>query len=74
MGANQDFVQRTVVLVTAMMGALLDGTFDTLVCMTIHRKASFEIGFCNSMDSGGESMQESFSKLAKMTLLWYCVI
>ena len=48
-GANQDFIQGTVVLVAAMMGALLDGTFDTLVCMTVHRKASFEIGFGNSM-------------------------
>ena len=74
MGTYQDLIQGAVVLVAAMMGALLDGTLDTLVCMTVHRKASFEIGFCSSMDSGGESIQESFSKLAKMTLLWYCVI
>ena len=73
-GTNQDAVQGAVVLVAAMVGTLLDGTLDALVCMTIHRKASFDIGFCNSMGPGGESMQGSFSKLAKMTLLWYCVI
>ena len=49
MGANQNLVQGAVVLVAAVMGALLDGTFDALVCMTVHRKASFEIGFGNSM-------------------------
>ena len=38
-GANQDFVQRAVVLMAAVMGALLDGTFDTLVCMTVHKKS-----------------------------------
>ena len=36
---HQDLVQRTVVLVTAVMGTLLDGTFDTLVCMTVHSKS-----------------------------------
>ena len=74
MGTHQDAVQGAVVLVLTMVGTLLDGTLDALVCMTVHRKASFEIGFCSSMDSGGESIQESFSKLAKMTLLWYCVV
>ena len=63
-GANQDFVQRTVVLVAAVMGALLDGTFDTLVCMTIHRKASFEIGFGNSMGSFQKTIQEKRSNVA----------
>ena len=38
-GANQDFVQRAVVLMAAVMGALLDGTFDTLVCVTVHKKS-----------------------------------
>ena len=49
MGANQNLVQGAVVLVAAMMGTLLDSAFDALVCMTVHRKASFEIGFGNSM-------------------------
>ena len=73
-GTHQDAVQGAVILVATMVGALLDSTLDALVCMTVHRKASFEIGFCSSMDSRVESIQESFSKLAKMTLLWYCVL
>jgi len=36
MGANQDPVQRTVVLVLAVVCALLDGTFNALVCVTVH--------------------------------------
>ena len=35
-GAHQNLIQRTVVLVTAVMGALLDGAFDALVGMTVH--------------------------------------
>ena len=38
-GAHQDLVQRTVVLVTAVMGALLDGALNALVCMTVHHKS-----------------------------------
>ena len=38
-GAHQDLVQRAVVLVTAVMGALLDGALDALVCMTVHSKS-----------------------------------
>jgi hypothetical protein len=37
-GAHQDFVQGAVVFVAAMMGALSDGTLDTLVGMAIHIK------------------------------------
>ena len=64
MGAHQDLVQRTVVLVAAVMGALLDGTFDALVCMTVHRKASFEIGFGSSMDRFPKTMLEKLSCVA----------
>ena len=39
MGAHQDLLQRTVVLMTAVMGALLDGTFNALVCVTVHSKS-----------------------------------
>ena len=39
MGAHQDLIQGTVVLVTAVMGTLLDGTLDTLVCMTVHNES-----------------------------------
>ena len=74
MGADQDFVQRTVVLVAAVMGALMDGTFDTLVSMTIHRKASFEIGFGNSMVSFQKTIQEKCSNVAFLQILCYFTI
>ena len=48
-GAHQDLIQGTVVLVTAMVGTLLDGAFDALVGMAVHKKASFEFGSGNSM-------------------------
>ena len=38
-GAHQDLVQRAVVLVAAVMGALLDGALNALVCMTVHHKS-----------------------------------
>ena len=41
-GTHQDLVQGAVVLVLTMMGTLLDGTFDALVCMTIHKKPPFK--------------------------------
>jgi hypothetical protein len=37
MGANQNPVQRAVVLGVAVIGAGFDGTFDALVCMTVHK-------------------------------------
>ena len=38
-GAHQDLIQRTVVLMAAVMGALLDGALDALVCMTVHNES-----------------------------------
>ena len=73
-GAHQDLVQRTVVLVAAVMGALLDGTFNTLVSMTIHRKTSFEIGFGNSMGIFRKIIQEKRSNVAKGLRLCYSLI
>ena len=64
MGADQDLIQGTVVLLAAMMGTLLDGTLDTLICMTVHRKASFEIGFGSSMDRFPKTMLEKLSCVA----------
>ena len=43
MGTHQDPVQRAVVLVFAVISTLLDGTLDTLICMTVHKKASFDL-------------------------------
>ena len=51
MGTHHDLVQGAVVIVLTMVGTLLDGAFDALVGMTVHRKASFEFGFGNSMVS-----------------------
>jgi hypothetical protein len=39
MGAHQDLVQGTVVLMAAVMGTLLVGTFNALVCVTVHSKS-----------------------------------
>ena len=38
-GADQNLVQRTEVLVLTMVCTLLDSTFNTLVCVTVHRKS-----------------------------------
>lgn len=35
-GADQDPLQRAVICIGAVMCALLDGTFDTLVGMAVH--------------------------------------
>ena len=40
-GAHQDPVQGTVVLVVAVIGTLLDGTGDALVCVAVHKNSSF---------------------------------
>ena len=36
MGAHQNTVQGAVVLAVAMIGTLLNGTLDTLICMAVH--------------------------------------
>ena len=41
MGAYQDSVQRAVVFAVAVISTGLDGAFDALVGMTIHKYASF---------------------------------
>ena len=38
MGTHQNPVQRAVVLGIAVVSAGLDGAFDALVCMTVHKK------------------------------------
>ena len=38
MGTNQDLVQRAVILPLTVMGTLLDGTLDTLVCIAVHNE------------------------------------
>ena len=36
MGANQDSLQGAVIGILAVMGTLLNGTLNRLVCMTVH--------------------------------------
>ena len=43
MGAHQDPVQRAVVFILAVISTLLDGAFDALVGMTVHKLASFAL-------------------------------
>ena len=74
MGAHQNLVQRTVVLVAAVVSTLLDGTLDTLVGMAVHKKASFSIGFGNSMDIFPKTIQEKVSNVAKPGFLCYSLI
>ena len=40
-GAYQNALQRAEVGLIAMMGALLYGAFDALICVTVHRSSSF---------------------------------
>ena len=70
-GTNQNLVQGAVVLVAAMIGTLLDSAFDALVCMTVHRKASFKIGFGNSMGPVFKIMLAKVSNVAKPLFLCY---
>ena len=43
-GTHQDAVQRAVVLGVAVIGAGLNGAFDALVCMAVHKSSSFLFG------------------------------
>ena len=69
MGTHQDPVQGAIILVFAVVCTLLDGAFDALVGMTVHKKASFEIGFADSMAHAAESMLEKVSKVAFWKIL-----
>ena len=71
MGAHQNLIQGAVVFVTAVVRALLDGAFDTLVGMTVHKIASFEIGFGNSMGPVFKIMLAKVSNVAKSLFLCY---
>ena len=42
--AHQNSVQRAVVLGVAVIGAGLDGAFDALICMAVHKCSSFLFG------------------------------
>ena len=48
-GAHQNPVQRAVVLMVAVVGAGLDGTFDALVCIAVHIVFLLQNGFGHSI-------------------------
>lgn len=49
MGSYQDPVQGAVVFAVAMMGTLLNGTLDALICMAVHNVILLFIWYGNSM-------------------------
>ena len=63
-GTHSDAVQRTVVFLLAVMCTLADSTLDGLVGMAVHKKASFEFGFGNSMRSRLKTILGISSKVA----------
>ena len=71
MGADQNTVQRAVVFAVAVMRTLLNGTFDTLVCLAVH------VWFLLFFDSGivlpekQENKQEKHSIVAFVEFPWY---
>ena len=71
MGTNQNPLQRAEIFLTAVVCALLDSTFNALVGVTVHKKASFVFGFGNSMGFFQESMQEKLSNVANTEHLCY---
>ena len=64
MGAYQDPVQRAVVLVFTVVGALVHRTFDTFVGVTIHNCFLLLFGFGYSMAERQKRIQGKVSKLA----------
>ena len=61
MGAHQDPVQGAVVLAVAVICAGLDGAFDALVCMAVHKSSSLVFGYRQSMPPKRPSMLEMVS-------------
>ncbi len=45
MGAYQNAIQGTEILIAAMMGTLGNSTFNALICVTVHNGASFHNGY-----------------------------
>ena len=70
MGADEDAVERTVVLAVAVISTLLNGAFDALVCLAVHRFSSFDLGCKHSMPRQRASMQEIASNVAFPIEIW----
>ena len=61
MGAHQDPIQGTVVFGIAVIGTLLNGAFDALVCLAAHGVFLLLFGFTDSMPRGKEEIRKNFS-------------
>ena len=68
-GTHKDPVQRTVVLILAVIGTLLDGAFDALVGMTVHGIFLLLNDFGLSMPPDVKYNPERFSNLAFETIM-----
>ena len=62
MSANQNAIQGTIVAIVTVVCALLDGTFNALVCVTVHNHSSF---FGNGV-SINEKIEKSRGKCEKV--------
>ena len=65
-GAHQNLVQRAVILVLAVMCAVPDGTFDTLVGVVVHLKILLFIWFGCSMPD----FPQAIRKVAFWEKIW----
>jgi hypothetical protein len=63
--ANQNAVQGAVVFGIAVISALLNGAFDALVCLAVHRCFLLLFGFGFSMPAIQKKMHEFFSICCK---------
>lgn len=64
MGAHHDLIQGAVVFLLAVVCTLVYGAFNGLVCVTVHKKASFEFGFASSMCAGLKIILGTLSNIA----------
>ena len=71
-GTHQNPVQRAVVLGIAVVSAGLDGAFNALVCMAVHKKILLFVWYGLSMSRTRKSIQEKSVNVAFCDGLCYC--
>lgn len=71
MGAHLNVLQRAVVLGVTVIGALLNGAGDALVCVVIHVLSLLLIGFCGSI-TGNENFNLTKYCIFHRFVLPYC--
>ena len=70
MGTHQDTVQRAVVLIVAVISAGLNGAFDALVCIVVHKNSLLLFRFRHSMAHFPRVILSNASNLAFVFGLW----